>query len=594
MKKYKLLALVCALLLGMSCCLTGCTTPEKTGDTSKKQTEQQEEIKKAETQDINDVHLRDKDSLYENDDETSVVTMYLTVSRGNSSEGTDHTWKEINSYSAYDYDKMGVDRYQTAALLQVGDESGPQSGEVGYGENVPNATVQIRGQTSSRNAQKNYKIELKKNKGTWRGQRTINLNKHMGEGMRFRNKLAYDLMKKIPQMLSLRTQFVHLYVKDNTDGTSDSFADYGLYTQVEQLNKTGMKAHGLDSNGQLYKINSFEFYRYEDVIKKEDDADYNQKKFEKYLEIKGNSDHSKLIEMLDTVNDYSIAIDEILNQYFDMENITYWMAYQILTGNVDTQNRNTYIYSPLNSDTWYFISWDNDGSFMRTEYQIRQFADQGSWESGISNYWGNVLFQRCLKSQTFRDKLNDAILDLKENYLTEDRLATMIESYKSVVKSYAYSMPDQMNEPLTEAQYDQVSAAIPGEVETNYQLYLESLEKPMPFFIGVPVIEDNKLKLAWDVSYDFDAEDITYTVEVAKDYLFQDVIYRSENQPLPEMAMDVPEAGQYFVRVRAGNKSGYTQDAFDYYVTDSGKNYGMKCFYVTEDNQIEEDTYDEK
>ena len=75
--------------------------------------------KKAETQDINDVHLRDKDSLYENDDEASVVTMYLTVSRGNSSEGTAHTWKEINSYSAYDYDKMGVERYQTAALFRL-------------------------------------------------------------------------------------------------------------------------------------------------------------------------------------------------------------------------------------------------------------------------------------------------------------------------------------------------------------------------------------------------------------------------------------------------------------------------------------------
>ena len=594
MKKYKLLALGCALLLGMSCCLTGCTTPENTGDTSKKQTEQQEEIEKAETQDINDVHLRDKDSLYENDDETSVVTMYLTVSQGNSSEGTDHTWKEINSYSAYDYDKMGVDRYQTAALLQVGDESGPQSGEVGYGENVPNATVQIRGQTSSRNSQKNYKIELKKNKGTWRGQRTINLNKHQTEGMRFRNKLSYDLLKGIPQLMSLRTQFVHLYVRDLTEGDSSEFQDYGLYTQVEQLNKTGMKNHGMDSKGQLYKINSFEFFRYEDVIKKEDDPTYDQKAFEKLLEIKGDSDHTKLIQMLTDLNDISQPIADILDQYFDRENLTYWMAYQILTGNIDTQNRNTYLYSPQNSDTWYLIAWDNDGSFMRTEYNIKNRSDQGSWECGVSNYWGNVLFQRCLKSQTFRDKLNDAILDLKENYLTEDRLATMIESYKSVVKSYAYSMPDQMNEPLTEAQYDQVSAAIPGEVETNYQLYLESLEKPMPFFIGVPVIEDNKLKLAWDVSYDFDAEDITYTVEVAKDYLFQDVIYRSENQPLPEMAMDVPEAGQYFVRVRAGNKSGYTQDAFDYYVTDSGKNYGMKCFYVTEDNQIEEDTYDEK
>ena len=93
-----------------------------------------------------------------------------------------------------------------------------RAGEVGYGENVPNATVQIRGQTSSRNAQKNYKIELKKNKGTWRGQRTINLNKHQTEGMRFRNKLSYDLLKGIPQLMSLRTQFVHLYVKRSYRG----------------------------------------------------------------------------------------------------------------------------------------------------------------------------------------------------------------------------------------------------------------------------------------------------------------------------------------------------------------------------------------
>ena len=82
---------------------------------------------------------------------------------------------------------------------------------------MPNATVQIRGQTSSRNSQKNYKIELKKNKGTWRGQRTINLNKHQTDGMRFRNKLSYDLLKGIPQLMSLRTQFVHLYVRDLTE-----------------------------------------------------------------------------------------------------------------------------------------------------------------------------------------------------------------------------------------------------------------------------------------------------------------------------------------------------------------------------------------
>ncbi len=80
LKKYKLLALGCALLLGMSCCLTGMYHPGEHRGYFKETDRTTGRDKKAETQDINDVHLRDKDSLYENDDETSVVTMYLTVS----------------------------------------------------------------------------------------------------------------------------------------------------------------------------------------------------------------------------------------------------------------------------------------------------------------------------------------------------------------------------------------------------------------------------------------------------------------------------------------------------------------------------------
>ena len=48
--------------------------------------------------------------------EPDIVTMYLTVYRGNRAENTDHTWEEINTYSVYDYDEMGVERYQVAAL----------------------------------------------------------------------------------------------------------------------------------------------------------------------------------------------------------------------------------------------------------------------------------------------------------------------------------------------------------------------------------------------------------------------------------------------------------------------------------------------
>lgn len=73
------------------------------------------------------IHLRDNDGLYTVYDDSGVVTMYLTVTRGNEAENTDHTWAEINSYSVYDYEYMQVPRYQTAALLQVGDENARSS-----------------------------------------------------------------------------------------------------------------------------------------------------------------------------------------------------------------------------------------------------------------------------------------------------------------------------------------------------------------------------------------------------------------------------------------------------------------------------------
>lgn len=171
-------------------------------------------------------------------------------------------------------------------------------------------------------------------------------------------------------MMGLRTQFAHLYVKDETSG-SNSFDDYGLYTQVEQLNKSALQAHGLDKNGQLYKVNYFEFQRDADVIRLADDPKYNLSKFEEKLEVKGNSDHTKLLAMLNQLNDYSVPMSSILGKYFDTENLAYWMAFQLLTGNTDTQSRNMYLYSPTNSDTFYVLDWDNDGMLMRKENQIR-------------------------------------------------------------------------------------------------------------------------------------------------------------------------------------------------------------------------------
>lgn len=583
--KKNILTVTC-LLLAAAMCMPGCDDTIDSAVNSNLGTV----IDKSEIQTEDNIHIRDKNLLYEQQNNTEIVTMYLTVSSGNSAENTDHTWEEINTYSAYDYEEMGVERYKIAGLIQVGDENGLIPGELGYGQVAPNCTVQIRGQSSSRNVQKNYKISIKDNKGDWRGQQTIALNKHQGDGLRFRNKLGFDLLSGIEELMSLRTTFVRLYVKDLTSGADAKFEDYGIYTQVEQLNKTALERHGLDKRGHLYKINFCEFYRYEDTIVAKDDPRYDTTKFEEILEIKGDDDHTKLIRLLERINDYSIPIETILEEDFDIENVAYWMAFQLLIGNVDTQSRNFYMYSAQNDNRWYILSWDLDGSFKRTEYELLGRNDYSEWESGVSNYWGNVLFKRCLKSKTFRGALTAAVDNIYAK-LCDGRVEEYAKAYAELLKPLVYTGRDALYMPVTSKQYDIVATTLVDEIKANYQRFKDSFGKPMPFFIGVPQASGSKISLQWEASYTFDAEAVSYTVELARDYTFADPIFKKENLKIPTAEFDVLPEGQYFIRIKAYDAGGQIQTAFDSYMTEGGKVYGTKCFYVDANGQIVEDVY---
>lgn len=539
-------------------------------------------------------HVRESGLIYQKSQYPDIVCMYLTVFPGNAGENTNHTWEDINTYSVYDYNSMGVPRYQVSALLQVGDDKGPLEGELGYDQEIPNATVQVRGQTSSRSTQKNYKIELKKGKGTWNDQRTIALNKHQQDGIRFRNKLAYDLLAEIPQLMGLRTQFVRLFVKDLTSETPTEFVDYGIYTQIEQLNSTSLTAHGLSKFGDLYKINFFEFFRYEDVIKTTFDPTYNEAAMEYLIENKNGSDNTKLIQMLDAVNDLSIPIDTLLDKYFDRENIQYWLAFEILIANADTQSRNVYIYSPPNSNKWYFYPWDHDAAFMRYERELRGREDGKDWQVGISNYWGNRLFQRCLLDTKFRQELDEVIRGLKDTVLSRENVAQKAEHLRSVVEPYLYTGRDEQRMKLSPEEYDYIASRIPDEIQLSYDLYLESLEKPMPFYIDVPYMENGKLVYEWQPAYDLDDETVRYEFELSNTANFTDYIYHEKDRLIPVLELDPLPPGQYFIRLTATNASGYSQHAIDYYRVTNGNAWGVKSFYVLEDGRILEDVYVEK
>lgn len=538
---------------------------------------------------INDVQVKDKASVYADDDD-SIVTMYLTVRRGNAADNTDHSWSEVNGNSTYYYDEKGIPRYGVEGILQVGDESGPSPDQIGYGLNVPNATVQVRGKTSSRAEQKSFKIKIKSGAGSWRNQKTIALNKHPYDSTRIRNKLSYDLIKTVPGMIGLRTQFVHLYVKDQTgnDATGAKFVDYGLYTQVEQPNKRFLRNHGLDEYGQLYKASMFEFFRYPDALKLADDPKYDLSAFEEVLEVKGNDDHQKLLTMLDDLNNYSLPTEEVFAKYFDEENYFTWLAFQMLTGNTDTTSQNFLLYSPQNSQKWYFISWDNDGAWGSGEDRLFKGLSGYNYEKGISNYWGSVLHKRVLKSPELRKKLDNKIQEIRK-LVSESVVAAKVKEYQKVTQPYLYVMPDVMYDVYDVKGYEQVLNTLGQEVEINYQMYLTSLERPLPFFLDTITVEKDAVRFQWDVSFDFDNEALTYTFELARDYTFKTTLNKQENLKLPQAQTGKLAPGQYFMRVSVKNASGQTQTAQEYYEDQNGvRHYGVRCFYILPDGTLGE------
>ena len=534
---------------------------------------------------LSEGNIRDNDALYEGHDPTSVISMYLTVSTGNAADSSDHTWAEVNAHSTYYYEGLGVDRYKVEGILQIDDGNGLGEGSYGYGETVPNVTVQVRGQSSSLASSKNYKIRIKSGKEAYNGQRTLALNKHVYDPYRFTNKLCYDLLTDIPQLLSARTQFVRLYVKDTTAGGSGNYVDYGLYTMVEQINRTYLKNHGLDDRGELYKVNIFEWYDYDEIMAVGDD--YDEDAFAYYLESKGSDDRSGLRDMLTNLQNYSIPITEIIEKYFDAENLCYWMAFQILVGNSDTGPRNLYIYSPLNSQKWYFISWDMDASFQRTYNSREEYPFGVSWERGMTQFVITVLFERMMKEKCYRQQLDDAIHDLMEHALSPDKIAERAAAYSKVVKDDIFNNAfSNYTSRLTPSEYDRCVSMLSSEIQLNYEYYLDSLECPWPFYVNLPEYNGDSIFFSWDTSYDIRGEAVTYAYQLATDYRFRHILSEDSGLAIPYAKVGFLEPGTYYLKVTATNESGHTIECFDAYSVTDGKVYGCYVFTVEPDGTI--------
>ncbi|MED1568640.1 CotH kinase family protein [Bacillus paramycoides] len=554
--------------------ISGCSLPNESSKTAS--TKEARQSINAEAQTIDDL-VEDR-KVYDNDKADSIINLYVTV-LSEPGQGTFHT---MNHW--YDTGENQGDPPKLSAIVQEGSPDGPQKDSWGYGTDAANSSIEIRGNTSRLVPQKSYQIKLAKSAGLWHGQTSIDLNKHYGDLTRVRQKLSFDMFKEIPNITSLRTQFVHLHVKDLTVDTPDKqFIDYGLFTHVEQPNKRFLYNHGLDPNAHLYKATLFEFFRYPEQLKLATDPKYNKKEFDKVLQIKGSEDHEKLIKMLDAVNDYKQNINNVIEKYFNRENYLTWLASNLLMANIDTDAQNFYLYSPLNSNKFYFLPWDYDAAWgqQAEETEIHP-GFTAKWQLGISNYWGSVLHRRFLKDPKNLEDLGKKVEEVAK-ILNKEKIKELTDKYLPIANQYVKNPPDLNWLPYKVENFGKSYESLVNIPEQNKDTYYKSLENPMPIYLDDPKFENGAYSFAWDSSYDFQGDDLTYDFQVSQSIDFSSVYV--EQKGLTITSAKVPQnqlrTGKNYWRVIVKDSKGHTQIAFDRLKGDDNIWYNGQKEFIT-------------
>lgn len=461
------------------------------------------------------------------------------------------------------------------------------------------AEMRLRGNTTRYADQKSYRIRYASKADSWNGngERTLQFNKHPWDLSRVRNKLAFDLMSLVPHHPSLSTQFGQItYV-----GGDKAQQSLGLFTHVEKMDANYLKRRNLVAGSNIYKAENFTFSHDADLVL---DADGKPgPRFEQVLEIESDSkDHRAILSVTDKLSDGSMLdrddqqgqtyFANLFNTHFNRNNYLAWFSSLILIGNYDSIEKNFALYQPLGTEKFYFLPWDYDDSL---GFPNQKDVDPDStriWQLGIGNWWGHALHRNFLRQPGNIALLEKAVAELREKYLTDQNLKRFLDYYKPTVEPLVLSQPDLQFLPVSgdktqawQSEYDRLATVIGA----NYEKFLESLNRPMPFTI-YPYQAGGKLVVdwTWPKSFHPRGEKIRHSIEIAKRVAGQapfaaGTVVQSKTV-VDGGEFEVPGqlvAAEYLIRVLAVDEHGRETPAFDSYLLGAegqGSMAGVMCF----------------
>ncbi len=451
---------------------------------------------------------------------------------------------------------------------------------------VTNGKLRQRGGGARYAPQKSYRLKLKSKTVLWRNERFFQLNKHPYDNSRIRNKLAFDMMSRVPHLPSFRTQLVNLWIDDGEGPT-----DYGLFTHVERADDDYLERQGLDKDGNLYKARDFRFNASDlaDVQVDDKGKPLNKDRFESSLDIKEGKDHRALVAMLEAVLDPNRSFDTVVDQYFNANNVKAWMATNLLLRQYDATRHNFYLYNPSGSERFYFIPWDYDsamGAWRFPPNEMTPDALRQRIEYGYAGAWENVFTSRYYRLPGIHEELIAAAEEIHRNHITDALIADRASVYAQLVTPWETQLPDSEHNPYFSVNSAMSLADGPA---TNLALLRTDFGLPMPPRMAAPREQDGVWHFAWDPAYDVtESSSMSYDLTIATDPGFSGAnLVVSESAADGQLSLDIPSSslssGSYYARLVArpsADPDRLWQVASNYVNENGTRYYGVVAFTV--------------
>ncbi len=500
---------------------------------------------------LNGQALEEDKGIYVQD--SGIYDVYLSVFPTKDDDGKMLQFSDFSRHTSMDHTYNPVLNCNIQ-ILEEGEKPDPL-----LDLNNKNATIRVRGNSSRGDTYKSYKVKLDEEAGTFYGQKNLNINKHSSDITKIATKLLTDLLAGTDHIAGYRTYFMRLWIRDTSLPVPEqSFEYYGLYTQTEQPNKTYLEARGLASNAVLYKARDFSFAPRRE-LRDVDDPAYDAYEFEQVLGIREATDHKKLLEMIEAVNDMTVDFEQTFHTYFHEENYLTWLAFNLLVGNDDILNHNYILYSPENAKTWYFIPWDFDKALLFGDFE-EQKGRPISLKS-IQKLNMCILHRRYFRLDGSIEKIERRMRELLETSITRERVTALVDSYKPVLEKTLLFMPDLMLLDMAPSEMTDYLDGLYENIVSNYEIFREAVQYPAPMFVAQPLqLESGGIQFSWEPSFSYQGDPVTYQLALFEDYNMERPVLQQTGIEETSWTYEGTLApGTYYLLVTAVDSRGHEQ-----------------------------------